>query len=341
MTHKTSASWKKLSDSISQSIPFSPDDVLSVVVNAPFSISGHAGQHVFVKGVGALNWRREAAQVLLELNGFGSVRIPRNAHIRLKADGPLKIRDVAAARINIQESAGPLSIQDGGSLQIHAADGPVHCRAIHNGVRIGTVDGPTYLENIGGDIVIEQADGPVVIKNPGGDVTLACKGAAALYLPETLPQKVQLRVDGDVHLIVPASARIEGTLQAAKEIHVELAQHMAQEKATTIRLIPPDTSSPTILVDIVAQGRIYVGPHPPKLPHSGFHWMGLAGLFSRRWRKKKSSRHQAASPRPTTKNTTFASANKDRSAEREMILRMVAEGKLTADEGHQLLEALE
>jgi polyhydroxyalkanoate synthesis regulator phasin len=31
----------------------------------------------------------------------------------------------------------------------------------------------------------------------------------------------------------------------------------------------------------------------------------------------------------------------DTLAEREMILRMVAEGKITAEEGHQLLEALE
>jgi len=83
---------------------------------------------------------------------------------------------------------------------------------------------------------------------------------------------------------------------------------------------------------------VYIGPNPPAAEvNSGFHFLGLAGLFGRRRGRKSATVTRTVVTPPPEKSTP---AN-DLAAEREMILRMVAEGIITAEEGNQLLEALE
>ncbi len=335
-TRKTkgqSAGW------FTETAPLKPGDILHLKCNGPINIEGDDRSDALFNGVGDLHWSREGQVVKVHFDGPISAAVPRDAHLRLDTDGPVKVRKVTEGEIEALSMDGPLTVEGGASLHVRNADGPLIVSRISGPVMVTNIDGPTTLKEIGGDVTVSNADGPVVIKRCDGDIDIATDGGAYLTLAGDVAQNVRLRVDGNAFLKVPASTRVAGRIQADGRISVELDGQSIQAENETITLPRPEGAQPVITVDLEADGDVYIGPNPPAAEaNSGIHFMGLAGLFGRRRGKKQVKvTRTVATPPPADS----APPKDNLAAEREMILRMVAEGKITAEEGDQLLEALQ
>ena len=331
-TNGPSAGW------FSETAPLNPGDILYLKCDGPTAIEGADRADAQFKGVGDLHWSREGQVVKVHFDGPISAAVPRDAHLRLNTDGPVKVRGVAAGEIEALSMDGPLTIEGGSSLHVRNADGPLTASRINGPVMIENIDGPTTLKEIGG-VTIGHADGPVVIKHGRGDIDVATDGGVYLTLTGDVAQNVRLRVNGDAFLQVPAAARVAGRIQADGRISIELDGQSIQAENETITLPRPEGAQPVITVDWEIDGDVYIGPNPPAAEAgSGFHFMGLARLFGRGKGKKQAKVTRSVVTPPPADS---APPQDDFAAEREMILRMVAEGKITAEEGDRLMEALQ
>ncbi len=200
------------------------------------------------------------------------------------------------------------------------------------------MDGPLTFTGVSGDITVEEADGPVTLKQCLGAVDVTTDGPVFLQLDGQSAQTVRLRVDGSAFIKVPASTTVAGVIVGDGRITVDLDQQHIETADDTVTLSLPEGTLPLLSVDIKADDDVYIGPNPPSVAaNTGFHVNGLGWLGSIFGRKRGAARTRTVKT-PAASEPADAG---DRSAEREMILRMVAEGKITAEEASQLLEALE
>ncbi len=328
----------------SQTVPLNPDDILTLRCSGPISIRGRETADAFIKGFGEVSWTREGQQVTFHFDGPITAVIPRNARLRLDMDGPISVKEVSDGDIEVLSMDGPLTLQGAASLRVQDADGPLTISGVRGVVEIRQADGPVTLKQIGGNITIGQGDGPLTARDFQGDLQATMDGCAFLEVSGAFSQRLQLRIEGDVALKMPASAQVAGVIEADGNIIVELEQQRIETSHETITLTRPDGATPLISVAIKADGDVYIGPNPPVTSStgSGFHFRGLGRFFGRRrGRRTTVSRVITTPPPATAPESEPAPARDDFAVEREMILRMVAEGKLTAEEGNQLLEALE
>ncbi len=331
---------QKRSGLLSETLPLNPDDVLVLHCDGPVSIKGASGSDVSVKGTGDLAWHRDGRQIHAHCNGAINVAVPRDARVQMHLDGPIKITGIDRGEIEILSANGPVNLKGGASLRIYEADGAVDISDVRGPVTIDMVDGPTTFNDIHGDITVVQADGPVTIQGCGGNVDATCDRDVFIALTGSQPQNIRLRVDGSVYLKMPETAYITGTIAANGDITVALDNQQMQAKNDVIELLPPTEGAGAILsLDIKANEDVYVGPNPPDPSMSmGFHTLGLGWLSAIFGRRRSASRTET--PSPPAEQTESSSPN-DTSTERKIILRMVAEGKITAEEGERLMEALE
>ena len=332
----------KRASALSESTPLNADQILMLVCKGPIGIKGRDGSDVIVRGQGEMTRTQDEKQVTIQLDGPISALVPRNARLRLDIDGPVSIKEVNDSDIEILSLDGPLTIRGAASLSIRDADGPLTIFDVRDAVTIEQVDGPITLSQIGGNITIDQGDGPLTARKFQGDLQASLDGNAFLDVTGQSSQRLTLRVDGDVVVKTPATTRMAGVVQADGDILIELAQQRIETRDETITLSQIDEAAPLVSVDIKADGNVYIGPNPPDAGRvsSGFHFLGLGRLLGRRRGRRKVKVQAAAAP--TAEPEGKSASKEDKFAdERKIILRMVAEGKLTAEEGDQLLEALE
>lgn len=322
---------------VSRPLTLNQDETLVLTCDGPLSLKGIPGQEVIARGVAALDWQRDGQQVHVHADGPLTMEAPQSARLALEADGPINVKELIESDIEVLSLDGSLRISGGASVRISKADGPVNVAEIQGDVWVQELDGPSFFKNIGGDITITQADGPINVKNCRGDVDVSNEGGAFLRLAGDQSQNVRIRSDDNIYLKLPVTACIEGVIRADESITIELDQQSVRKPGATVTLTPPAGVDPIISVAIESNGEVYIGPNPP-IPVSGsaFHQIGL-GWLGRIFGGRKPSGSGDAAPPPFEP----ASTGEDSNEEQEMILRMVAEGKITAAEGDQLLEALQ
>lgn len=326
-----------------ETLPLRPDDTLLLKCSGPIKVMGIEGPNAIIKGIGDLQWRREGQLVSARFEGPIKAMVPRDIRLQLDMEGPITVRDVSAGKIEVIESDGPLNVFGGASLRVREADGPLTVTDIRGLVQIDETDGPAAFRNIDGNIIVDKADGPITLQQCRGNVDVTNDGSIFLRLTGTLSQIVRLRAEGSVFLKTPATASVAGTIRADGNIRIELDQQNIDASDETITLARPADDLPVISVDIRAEGDVYIGPNPPAkaetIPqHSGWKWLsafigGRRGMRPTRTVTTPPPADGAASAPPPPAV--------DLSSEREMILRMVAEGKITAEEAADLLGALE
>ncbi len=326
-----------------ETLPLHPDDTLFLKCSGPIKIMGIEGPNAIIKGIGDLQWRREGQMISARFEGPIKAMVPRDVRLQLDTEGPVTVRDVNAGDIEALSSDGPLNVLGAATLHVREADGALTVADIRGRVQIDETDGPATFRNIDGDIIVDEADGPITMQQCRGNIDVTNDGPIYLQLTGTLSQIVRLRADGSIFLKTPATTRMAGVIRAEHNIKIELDQQNVDANDDTITLARPAGDQPVISVDIRADGDVYIGPNPPAnaetVPqHSGWRWLS-AFIGGRRW--VRPARTVTTPPPADGAASASPPPTDDIAAEREMILRMVAEGKITAEEAADLLEALE
>ncbi len=306
---------------LSETLRLNPEDTLFLHCDGPIAIKGAPGNNAVIRGTGDLRWTRKERQIEAWLDGRLAVSVPRATPLRLQLDGPVSLKDSA------------------GSIEVLAADGPLNVANVQGNLRIEAIDGPATLKNIGGDIAITQGDGPIFIKHCRGDVDVTSDDPIFVQLSGDKKQKIRIHSDEAVNIQLPAATAVAGRIKAGGHIKIELAQQTADSDENSITLTPATGLTPAVALNIEADGDVYVGPNPPDMSQpasaSGFRRMGVSWLGTFFGRQKGTSPRTVVTPPPEPE-----SSDDDLAAAQKVVLQMVAEGKISAEEGDKLLEAL-
>ncbi len=324
-----------------ESVPLPSNPKIAIACNGPLTIQPAEERVMQASGVGKGRLTQEDERVAFDGHGPLSVKMPADAALTLQVRGPVKIGEMPELRVHARSVIGPVIIETLHTLQIDSVKGPLNATRIQGDVTGASVQGPITLEQVQGDVRIAKAAGPITVKKLMGDLELNLRGDAFIAPAGLKAQTLRIRGQDNVYLTLPASARVQGRIQAGQGVRVELDQLAASGDETNVTLTPAAGEGPIITLDIEVQGEAYVGPNPPAAPGPAYQktvgrgW--LARIFESLGRGESPipSSAQASESAPAATPST-----EDLSQEKSMILRMVAEGKITAEEGDQLLEAL-
>ncbi|MBU6336137.1 MAG: hypothetical protein KGS47_17240 [Chloroflexi bacterium] len=216
-------------------------------VNGDLEIVGDEVDQAQVKGDLRVKVRPDGG--VLVSGGGGLVRVPRAAalHVAMcralrvsNLDGALHIarakhdvtlRDVAEVRgerldrgLDAERVRGALNVQAvGGGLRVREVDGSLNCRAVGGGAVVGAMRGAVHLENVGGNLTIEGEVGELHVGNVGGALgaadatltgsfTLNVGGSASLKIAPRADAEIELRAGGSVDCMVTPDADAVFTL---------------------------------------------------------------------------------------------------------------------------------
>ncbi len=301
------------------------------------------GESVLLQVDGPLKVQGVDAEVVT-INAVGQSQVSKPAHWRIQ--GPSTFDVPRWAPVEILRTAGPVSVVGlDGRLSILQVSGPVNVRDVDE-VAVKALQGSLHLKDVRRAAIIQEMHG--VLKVEGLPQTLRAEnlhGATSLVaVAPPAGKRVVLRVQGTVALLVPAETRLHGQARASSRLLVETAD--APSDAEALEAVwEADDPSLALEIDIVAQGpdgRIYIGPQLPKdwSVSQAPHWLQMLWrVLGSRGRSRKAEAQMGG--------VLFASAESETEVEdniaeaRQRVLRLVAEGKVTAEEAEQLLEALE
>jgi hypothetical protein len=339
--------------------------ILIETINGDLSLVGWEGDDVLLKGDDeVMQFKQNGEIVNISCGDDLSLRVPKAASIFVnKIDGDASIRGVMG-NIELKNIEGDLSIRDVNSvaidtvqadLNLRSAKGHVTIKSAHRDVSIRDVDGNVSLESVADDLALRDVRGSVNA-NVAEDVVL--------YLNPQAGNTYSVSAGEDILLVMPSGTGATLNLNADK-IDIEWKGIKNDEDAAS-RVITLGDGSATVTLNAGGDVRVTNQADAGNTAEDfgnfagiGMDWSGFGERISRqvehatrratrqaeeamrnaaerisrrssRWDWDSFSRGVPVSPKPQASEE-----------ERMMILKMLQEKKITAEEAEKLLSALE
>lgn len=342
-------------------------------IGGDLSLVGWEGDDILLKGDdGEMQFSQDGEMVNISSEDDLSLRVPKASSFFIKnISGDASIRGVMGG-IELKEIEGDLSIRDVDSVAIdtiqsdfslRGAKGHLSVKSAHSDVSIRDVDGNVSLESVADDLALRDVRGNVSA-NVAEDVVL--------YLSPQAGNAYSVTAGADILLVMPAKADATLTLNA-DEIDVEW-QGVDNDEDATSRVITLGSGSAAITLnaggDIRVTNQSNAGESAEDFGNFagiGVDWSGFGERISRqveqathtaakkveeaarrmdrvagrrggpkvnvgvgRWNWDLSSKGVPMRPKPQASDE-----------ERMVILKMLQEKKITAEEAEKLLASLE
>ena len=349
-------------------------------IDGDLSLVGWEGDDILIKADDEeLNLKQDGDEVTLSCKDDLSLRAPKGSTILIeKITGDASIRGVMG-NIELKEIDGDFSIRDVNSVAVgtvHAdfslrgARGSLSIKKAESDVSIRDVDGNVSIDSIADDLALRDAKGNVKV-NVGED--------AVLYINPQAGNSYAINAGDDVLLVMPPKANATLTLSADK-IDVDW-EGVEQDKDATSRVITLGDGSATMSLsaggDIRISNRSDAGDSAEDFGNFagiGMDWSGFGERISRRVEQatERAQRKIDEATRRIENKTRDAERRNRRfkgaleigrwkwditgspakgvpmppkppvsDEERLVILKMLQEKKITAEEAEKLLSALE
>jgi len=356
----------------------SPKIILENIGN-DLSLVGWEGEDILLKGdEDEMSYRQDGDTVTISSDDDLSIRVPKNASVFIRhIEGDASIRGVMGG-IELKEIVGDLSIRDVNSVAIdtiqsdfslRGAKGHLSVKSAHSDVSIRDVDGNVSLDSVADDLALRDVRGNVSA-NVAEDVVL--------YLNPRPGNMYAITSGDDILLVMPPKANATLTL-SADEIEIEWKGVVNDEDATSRVLTVGDGSASITLSaggDIRVTNQSNAGDTAEDFGNFagiGMDWSGFGDRISRQVdqvtnraiKQADEALRRATSSKKRTEERverkTRAALNVGRwswdlspkgvpmppkqptvsDEERVLILKMLQEKKITAEEADKLLSALE
>ncbi len=348
------------------------------LIGGDLSLVGWEGDDILLKcDQDELKCKQDGDKVTITCEDDLSLRVPKSAAIIIKhVEGDASIRAVMGG-IELEEIEGDLSIRDVDSVAIgtlhsdfslRGAKGNLFVKTAHSDVSIRDVDGNVTLESVADDLALRDVRGNVSV-NVAEDVVL--------YINPKAGNTYSVTAGDDILLVMPPKTNATLTL-TADEIDVEWKDVDKDDDVAT-RVITLGNGSATITLnaggDIRVTNQSNAGESAEDFGNFagiGMDWSGFGERISRqveqvthraskqvdeamrraaearkrgderagrkvrgalnvgRWSWDLSSKGVPLSPKPQASDE-----------ERMVILKMLQEKKITAEEAEKLLTSLE
>jgi len=290
-------------------------------VNGPLLLTG-AGRGATLRVAGLGKRRVKTVGKVVEVRMWGPVQVKAPAGCLVRAqrvNGPLTVKHLEGA-LHLETVNGPVTGQDVAAVQVGQVRGPLMLRRVKGAVLGEGPRGPLTLEDVQGEVRLDSpVRGALDLRRVAGDVALTARGNARWVGPLSPGQTVRLKVDGDLRLVLPEESDVRIVARVQGDLHAPFDTVGATQGRWETTL-----GQGTATLDLEVGGDLWLA------------WAGEAEETAEEeadlpdWSAAWSEEEAVSSRRPTAAEE-----------ERLLVLRMLANKRITAEEAERLLAALE
>ncbi|MDO9300133.1 MAG: hypothetical protein Q7T89_02070 [Anaerolineales bacterium] len=334
-------------------------------IGGDLSLVGWEGDDILLKGdEDEMQFSQDGEQVNISCDDDLSLRVPKAASVFIKSiGGDASIRGVMGG-IELKDIEGDLSIRDVDSAAIDTIQSDFSLRGAKGHLSIKSALGDVSIRDVDGNVSLESVADDLALRDVRGNVSANVAEDVVLYLNPQAGNVYSVTAGDDILLVMPPKANATLTLNA-DEIDIEWKGVANDEDAATRVVTLGDGSA---IVTLNAGGDIRVTNQSNagdtaedfgNFAGIGVDWSGFGERISRqveqatrratkqvndavrrggpkvnvgvgRWNWDLSSKGVPMPPKPQATDE-----------ERMMILKMLQDKKITAEEADQLLASLE
>ncbi|HXF84028.1 MAG TPA: hypothetical protein VNK49_01445 [Anaerolineales bacterium] len=342
-------------------------------INGDLSIVGWESMDILVKGdEDEVHLEQHEEEVLLSCEGDLSLRVPKAASFQIKTiGGDASVRGVTG-NIEIKEVHGDLSIRDAGSISVGAVHADFSLRGAKGNLYVKSAYGDVSIRDVEGDVVLDSVADDLALRGGRGNIKVNVGEDVVVYLDPKPDGEYSITAGDDILLVLKPDANATLTMQG-DQIVVDWPG-VKKEEEVTERTIVLGNGSARITLQAGGDVRVtnkadagYSADEFGNFAGLDFDWSGFGERISRQVeqataraakhaeeaarRAARYARHAAhsgrgfvfdwnigakgASPAPQSSSEPVTEE------ERLMILKMLQEKKITAEEAERLFSALE
>jgi hypothetical protein len=331
-------------------------------VTGNLNLVGWDGQGVLLKGdAREIQFSQKGETVSISCGDDLSLRVPKAASIFIKKiGGDAAIRGVLG-NIQVQEIEGELSIRDVDSAAMGTLRSDFSLRNAKGHLSIQNALGDVSIRDVAGNVSLESVAADLALRDVCGNLNAHVAGDVVLYLNPQAGSLYSVQAGDDILLVMPPTANAVLTL-TADEINVEWEGFKNNENLTSRVITLGDGSAAVTLAaggDIRLTSQANAGETAEDFGNFagiGMDWSGFGERVSRQVRQATTRATERVARRASAKvNVEMGRWNWDLSPrgvpmppkpqvseeERMVILKMLQEKKISAEDAEKLLSALE
>jgi len=347
-------------------------------IGGDLSLVGWEGDDILLKGDDdQMKFSQDGEKVNLSCQADISIRVPKAASVMIKKiSGDASIRGVMGG-IELKEIAGDLSIRDVDSVAIDKIESDFSLRGAKGNLFIKSADRDVSIRDVDGNVTLDSVADDLALRDVRGNVSANVAEDVVLYINPKAGNTYSVTAGDDILLVMPPKANATLTLNA-DEIDVEWKGVDKDDDAAS-RVITIGDGSATVTLnaggDIRVTNQLNAGESAEDFGNFagiGMDWSGFGERISRQVeqvthrasKQVDEAMRRAAEARKrvderagrkvrgavnvgrwswdlSSKGVPMSSSPQASDEERMVILKMLQEKKITADEAEKLLASLE
>ncbi len=349
-------------------------------IGGDLSLVGWEGDDILLKGDDdEMRFKQDGDKVTISCDDDVSLRVPKSASVFIQnIEGDASIRGVMGG-IELKEIQGDLSIRDVDSVSIDSIQSDFSLRGAKGHLFIKSAQSDVSIRDVDGNVTLESVADDLALRDVRGNVSAKVDNDVVLYLNPQAGNVYSVTAGDDILLVMPPKANATLTL-SADEIDIDWKGVPLDEDVTS-RVITLGDGSALITLnagsDIRVSNQSDAGDSAEDFGNfagMGFDWSGFGERISRQVEQatrgagrkaEEAARNAARKAEDAARrmnrrggpnvNVGAGRWNWDLSSkgvpmppkpqvseeERMVILKMLQEKKITAEEADNLLSALE
>ena len=336
-------------------------------IGGDLSLSGWEGDTILLKSDDE-RCTQDGDTVTISSDDDVSLRVPKSASVFIQnIEGDASIRGVMGG-IELKEIQGDLSIRDVNSVAIDTIQSDFSLRGAKGHLSVKNAESDVSIRDVDGNVSLESVADDLALRDVRGNVSANVDNDVVLYLDPQAGNAYSITAGDDILLVMPPKANATLTLNA-DEIDIEW-KGVAKDDSTT-RVVVLGNGSAVVTLnaggDIRVTNQADAGDTAEDFGNFagiGMDWSGFGERISRQVeqatrRATKQEADEAArragrrgGPKVNVdvgrwnwdlspKGVPMPSKPQATDEERMMILKMLQEKKITAEDAEKLLAALE
>ncbi|MDD2922220.1 MAG: hypothetical protein PHQ36_08030 [Anaerolineales bacterium] len=321
-------------------------------VGGDLSLVGWEGEDILLKGDDEeIQYKQDGERATISSDGDLSLRVPKLASISIqRIEGDASIRGVTGG-VELKNIAGDLSIRDVDSVSIDAIESDFSLRGAKGNVFVKSARSDVSIRDVDGNVTLESVADDLALRDARGNVSANVAEDVVLYLNPQAGNSYSITAGDDILLVMPPKANATLTLNA-DEIDVEWKGVQRDDDATS-RVITLGNGSALVTLnaggDIRVTNQANAGESAEDFGNFagiGMDWSGFGERISRQVehaRRAEAKVNVRAGRWNWDLSPKGAPTSKPRVSDEErlVILKMLQDKKISAEDAEKLLSALE
>ncbi len=335
-------------------------------IGGDLSLSGWEGDTILLK-CDDERCTQDGDTVTISSDDDVSLRVPKSASVFIQnIEGDASIRGVMGG-IELKEIQGDLSIRDVDSVSIDTIQSDFSLRGAKGHLSVKNAESDVSIRDVDGNVSLESVADDLALRDVRGNVSANVDNDVVLYLDPQAGNAYSITAGDDILLVMPPKANATLTLNA-DEIDIEWKGVAKDDSTTRVVVLGNGSAAVTLNAggDIRVTNQADAGNTAEDFGNFagiGMDWSGFGERISRqveqatrRATKQADEAARRAGSRGGPKvNVNMGRWNWDLSPkgvpmppkpqasdeERMVILKMLQEKKITAEDAEKLLAALE